>query len=78
MQSKAPLEVERKLDPVQVFLHRAHARLMLLEVGDLEPAEALMGLAPAFLAIVHPICSCGCDLSEDLAGRMPPHRRATA
>lgn len=50
--------------PGLVFLLRASARFDLVEAGAMEIEEAIMGLAPAFYQLVHPMCDCSSIIYE--------------
>lgn len=49
-------------DPCMVFLHRAHARLILVEAGQMTPQEAIGGLIEPFREVAHgAFCRCDCE-----------------
>jgi hypothetical protein len=49
----APCFIDQRIDPRLAFLHRAHARLILFEVGELDLETAFNGLVVGL--------SCPCD-----------------
>jgi hypothetical protein len=64
------------LDPSLVLLHRAAARLRLVEAGDMTVEEAIGGLIEAFREIAPGItCRCECSIVQRWERDDPPSRR---
>ena len=61
--------------PGMVFLLRASARLDLVEAGEMEIEEAIMGLAQSFYDLVHPMCPCARDIYDRMERNYPPTKR---
>jgi hypothetical protein len=73
------------IDPYMAFLHRAHARLMLVDAGEITPEDAIGGLIEPFREIAHgAFCRCECEMlarmfrDDRVAQVAPPRRRAAA
>lgn len=68
-------------NPGLVFLDRAHAALILVEANQMTVEEAIMGLAPLFYELVHPMCDCTREIFERMerlypsAASRPTYRR---
>ena len=62
-------------DPQIVFLQRASTRLYLVERGEMDATDAIMGLAPSFYELVHPACDCTRDICERMEKNYPPTKR---
>jgi hypothetical protein len=60
-------------DPRLTFLARASARLILVEAGELDIAEAFDGLIEAFEALAP--CQCDRQLLDRLERNYPPQKR---
>ena len=65
----APFIIDQRVDFRVAFLHRAHARLILFEAGEMDIAEAFDGL----------VANLQCDCSRELVARwerdFPPIKR---
>jgi hypothetical protein len=59
------------IDPGLAFLHRAHARLLLVEAGEMDIETAIDGLIPAMLELIGP-CHCSRDIVERWERDCPP------
>jgi hypothetical protein len=60
-------------DPRLTFLARASARLILVEVGEMDIAEAFDGLIEA-VEVLAP-CQCDRELLDRWEGNYPPQKR---
>jgi hypothetical protein len=60
-------------DPRLTFLARASARLILVEAGEMDIAEAFDGLIKAFEAIAP--CQCDRELLDRWERNYPPQKR---
>lgn len=60
------------MNPGLQFLDRAHAALILVEAGEMEIDEAIMGLAPAFYELVHPMCDCSSEIYDRMERNYSP------
>jgi hypothetical protein len=63
------------VDPGLAFLHRAHARLLLAEAGELDLDDAIAGLADAFHWLVP--CACVREIVDRWERQYPPRKRRT-
>jgi len=54
------------VDPRLAFLHRAHARLMLVEAGHMDVETAITELVDPFEQLAGPLL---CDCSRDIVSR---------
>ena len=59
-------------DPQIVFLQRASTRLYLVERGEMDATDAIMGLAPSFYELVHPPCTCAREIYDRMERNYPP------
>jgi hypothetical protein len=76
----APANIARDVtadpDPGLVFLQHAAARLMLVEAGEMEIEEALVGLIEPFEELVGPLlCDCSHEIIERWERNYPPIQR---
>jgi hypothetical protein len=62
-------------DPRLVFLHRAHARLLLVEAGELDIDDAVADLADAFHRLVP--CACVREIVDRWEREYPPRKPVT-
>jgi hypothetical protein len=61
-----------EIDPGLVFLQRAAARLMLVETGEIEIGEAIVGLIEPFEELFDArLCDCVMDIVKDWERRYP-------
>jgi hypothetical protein len=63
-------------DPQLVFLHRAAARLKLVDAGDMDLDEAIGGLVEAFEQLIgqRMLCHCEREIAERLERTSSPRR----
>ena len=67
----------KSVHPGKVFLLRASARFDLVEAGEMEIEEAIMGLAPSFYDLVHPMCNCASEIYERMERLHPDNSTTT-
>jgi hypothetical protein len=71
-----PLTILNVGDLGLVFLHRAHARLLMVEAGQMHVTDAITGLIEPFEELVGPLrCACTRDIVARWERRYPPIRR---
>jgi hypothetical protein len=64
--SATPVDITESIDPGLAFLHRAHARLLLVEAGEMDIETAIIELVEPFEQLVGPLL---CDCSRDIVAR---------
>jgi hypothetical protein len=70
----APADVTA--DPGLAFLQRAAARLVLVDAGEMEIEEALVGLIEPFEDLVGPLlCDCSHEIIDRWEKNFPPTQR---
>jgi hypothetical protein len=63
----APVTITVSVDPRLVFLHRAAARLILVEAGEMDLDAAVADLIPP--------CACARDVIDRWERQYPPRRQ---
>jgi hypothetical protein len=63
-------------NPAIIFLERASARLILVRAGEMDPHDAVAGLADAFHWLVP--CACTREIMDRWERAHPPRKRRKA